>query len=98
MRAKEALALLRYADSDFLSAAGPAVLRLKLLEVDHLAASRRLPDDMREAARLAARELRQLISERPCVSLIDHEAKKELAMRRRPAEAPPRVMPIAGRA
>jgi hypothetical protein len=98
MLAKDALALLFNADSDLLSAAGPAVLRLKLLEVTHLASSRRLPADMREVARLAAMELRQLIHERPCVSLIDHEAQKDLAKVRRPAETPPRIMPKAGRA
>lgn len=75
MRVDEAMALLQCADSEFLSAAGPAVLRLKLLEVTHLAGSRRLPADMREAARVAALELRQLIAERPCVSLVDHVAQ-----------------------
>jgi hypothetical protein len=98
MRAKEALALLNYADSEFLAVAGPAVLRLKLLEVTHLASSRRLPADMREAARLAALELRKLISERPCVSLIDYEAKEDLANGGRAAEAKPFIFPRSGRA
>lgn len=79
MKVADAMALLRCADPEFLSAAGPAVLRLKLLEVTHLAQNRRLTDDMREAARVAAVELRQLIAERPCVSLIDHVAKSDVA-------------------
>lgn len=78
MRGKDALALLSLSDAEFIAAAGPAVLRLKLLEATHLAQSRRLPDDIREAARRAAIELRSLIAERPCVSLIDHAAKQAL--------------------
>lgn len=78
MSVDEAMALLHCADSEFLSAAGPAVLRLKLLEVTHLAGNRRLTADMREAARVAALELRQLIAERPCVSLIDHVAQVDV--------------------
>lgn len=81
MRVKDPLTELLYADCDFLASAGPAVLRLKLLEATHLAASRRLPDDVRAAAREAADELRRLICERPCVSLIDHEAKQSVARR-----------------
>ncbi|PPD42969.1 MAG: hypothetical protein CTY15_11350 [Methylocystis sp.] len=65
--------------ADFLAEAGPAVLRLKLLEVSHLAQSPRLTDEMREDARAAAAELRRLIGERPCVSLIDHAAKMDVA-------------------
>lgn len=76
MQAKDALALLlRGADPDFLEAAGPAVLRLKLMEATHLAQSRRLPEDMRDAAQTAANELRRLIKERPCVSLVDYAAR-----------------------
>ncbi len=79
MTAKNPLALLHGAESDFLAEAGPAVLRLKLLEVSHLAQSPRLTEEMRDAARVAASELRRLISERPCVSLIDHAAKIDVA-------------------
>lgn len=78
MTIDEAMARLRCADSEFLSAAGPAVLRLKLLEVTHLAQSRRLPEEMREAARVAATELRRLIVERPCTSLVDCLAQKDV--------------------
>lgn len=74
MQTKDPLARLLCADN-FLEAAGPAVLRLKLLEATHLAESRRLPEDVRAAARRAALELRELIRERPCASLIDHQAK-----------------------
>lgn len=83
MNVVDAMALLRCADPEFLSAAGPAVLRLKLLEVTHLAQNRRLTEDMREAARVAAVELRQLIAERPCVSLVDHVAKSAVTDPRR---------------
>lgn len=97
MRGKDALALLSFSDPDFLDAAGPAVLRLKLLEATHLAQSRRLPDDMREAARRAANELRRLIRERPCVSLIDHAAQR--AVGDRPlGETAPHISAVAGRA
>lgn len=92
MRAKDVLAQLGFADQEFLRAAGPAVLRLKLLEASHLSESPRLTEEMREAARLAAEELRRLIRERPSVSLIDRAAKQELAKREldapRPAQSP----------
>ncbi|MCX7899868.1 MAG: hypothetical protein N2444_07290 [Methylocystis sp.] len=81
----DAMALLRCADADFLKAAGPAVLRLKLLEVTHLSDSPRLTAEMREAAQLAAQELRALILERPCVSLIDRAAQREVTRARRAA-------------
>ena len=76
MISRNALARLR-AEPEFLAAAGPAVLRLKLLEATHMAQSRLATEEMREAARAAALELRQLIEERPCVSLIDYAAKRE---------------------
>lgn len=78
MQAKDALAVLSCGDAALLESAGPAVLRLKLLEVTHLAQSPRAPDDVRETARRAAEALRELIRERPCVSLIDHAAKREV--------------------
>lgn len=96
MQAKDALALLCCADSEFLEAAGPAVLRLKLLEVTHLAQCRHMPADMREAARIVANELRQLIKERPCVSLIDYAAKKEVTEARRTVEPSPHIHAGAG--
>lgn len=95
MNAADALALLHCADSEFLAAAGPAVLRLKLLEVTHLAQSRRLTEDMREAARIAAAELRQLIAERPCASIMDQAAKMDIVGA--PARRAP-VMDVAGHA
>lgn len=88
MRAKDILAQL--ADRDFLEAAGPAVLRLKLLEATYLAENRRLSGKMREAARQAAEELRRLILERPSVSLIDQAAKRQVDAR--PAEETPPVV------
>jgi hypothetical protein len=81
MQAKDPLARLLCADCEFLAAAGPAVLRLKLLEATHLAESRRLPQEVREAARQAAAELRELIRVRPCVSLIDYQAKRAVTGR-----------------
>lgn len=88
MRAKDILAQLGFADHEFIRAAGPAVLRLKLLEASYLAESPRLTEEMREAARLAAEELRRLIRERPSVSLIDRAAKREVDAPR-PTEAVP---------
>lgn len=79
MTVAEAMALLRCADPDLLTTAGPAVLRLQLLEITHLAQSRRANRDIREAARLAAIELRQLIAERPCASLVDRAAQLDVA-------------------
>jgi len=81
MRVKDPLAHLFCVDCEFLADAGPAVLRLKLLEATHLAESRRLPQEVREAARQAAAELRELISARPCVSLIDYQAKRAVTGR-----------------
>ncbi|WP_363350872.1 hypothetical protein [Methylocystis echinoides] len=82
MRAKDILSQLGFADREFLEAAGPAVLRLKLLEASYLSENRRLPEEMREAARQVAEELRRLILERPSVSLIDRAAKEEVDARR----------------
>jgi hypothetical protein len=65
-------------DEDMLASAGPAVLRLKLLEVTSIAQRRNIPDDILEAARLAAAELKKLISERPCVSLVDFAAREKV--------------------
>lgn len=98
MTVADAMALLRCADTELLSAAGPAVLRLKLLEVTHLAKSPRLPEDMREAARVAATELRQLIAERPCVSLIDRAAKLDIIGAELPGAKRARVAMTAGNA
>lgn len=97
MTGRDAMALLKCAEPEFLALAGPAVLRLKLLEVTQLAESRRLPEEMREAARLAAQELRRLIAERPCVSLIDYAAKSEVTKIRPPA-SPPRLVATPGHA
>jgi hypothetical protein len=96
MRAKDALAQL-YGDGALIADAGPAVLRLKLLEADWLAQDRRLSEDMREAARLAAADLRRLIQSRPCVSLIDHRARAELTEPVREPPPPPCIA-RAGRA
>jgi len=98
MTVTDAMALLHCADAEFLSAAGPAVLRLKLLEVTHLARNRRLTAEMQEAARVAAIELRQLIAERPCVSLIDHVAKNDIANARRLPATSVFIAPFAGHA
>jgi hypothetical protein len=98
MQGKDALALLSFSDNEFLDAAGPAVLRLKLLEADHFAQSRRLPEDMREAARRAALELRALIAERPCISLIDHAAKRAVAEVSSAASPAPQIRLAAGHA
>lgn len=65
-----------FEDADLISAAGPAVLRLKLLEATCVLQKRNLPDEVRDQARFLAAELRRLIAERPCVSLVDILAKE----------------------
>jgi hypothetical protein len=90
MQAKNVLSQL-YGDAELIEAAGPAVLRLKLLEATYLAQDRRLTADMREAARLVAEDLRQLIQQRPCVSLIDHRARESVADPVPPEATPPRI-------
>jgi hypothetical protein len=71
-----------FEDAYFLSSAGPAVLRLKLLEAMHVLQKRNPPKEIRDQTRCAVAELRRLIAERPCVSLIDRIAKeKTLASR-----------------
>jgi len=77
MTIEEALTIVNCGDRELLSTAGPAVLRLKLLEVSHVLQRRQLPDDIRDAAQLAIAELRKLIGERPCVSLVDFAAKEK---------------------
>jgi hypothetical protein len=64
-------------DADFLSDAGPAVLRLKLLEATHVLQTRNPPEEIRAQTIEAVAELRRLIAERPCVSLIDRIAKEK---------------------
>jgi hypothetical protein len=64
-------------DLNLLSSAGPAVLRLKLLEATTVLRTGNPPVEIRRQAKKAVAELRQLIAERPCVSLIDHIAKEK---------------------
>lgn len=76
MTIDEAFEILRFDDSDLIDSAGPAVLRLKLMEVASLV-QRRLPEDeILQAAKAASAELRRLIAERPCVSLVDVRARE----------------------
>jgi hypothetical protein len=77
MTIEEALTIVKCGDPDLLSTAGPAVLRLKLLEVSLVLQRRQLPDEIRAAAEHAVVELRKLINERPCVSLVDFAAKEK---------------------
>lgn len=65
-------------DPEFWDDAGPAVLRLKLLEVMALLQRRDIQDDIRATARSAAFELRQLIAERPCISFVDIAAREKV--------------------
>ncbi len=78
MTIDEAFEKIRFNDQDLLASAGPAVLRLKLLEVASISARRDIPDDISEAARLAAEELKKLIGERPCVSIVDVAAREKV--------------------
>ena len=65
-------------DPEFWGDAGPAVLRLKLLEVLALLQRCDIHDDIRATARSAACELRQLIAERPCISFVDIAAREKV--------------------
>lgn len=78
MTLDDALAVVKCDDSVLLRLAGPAVLRLKLLEVAHVLSKPNLPPEIRAAAQTAARELRTLIAERPCVSLADVAAREKV--------------------
>lgn len=78
MTLDDAMAIVKCDDSIVLRFAGPAVLRLKLLEVSHILAKPHLPDHIRDAAQTAAFELRRLIAERPCVSLVDYAARENV--------------------
>lgn len=77
MTADEAFEILQV-EKEFIEKAGPAVLRLKLMEIGSLCRRRLAGDEAIEAARTAAQELRRLISERPCVSLVDFKARDKV--------------------
>jgi hypothetical protein len=74
MTTDEAFAILRV-EKDLIDNAGPAVLRLALLEVALLQQRRLRDDEVLQAAKTASEELHRLIAERPCVSLIDFRAR-----------------------
>ncbi len=78
MTLDDAMAIVKCDDSILLRFAGPAVLRLKLLEVSHILAKPHLPEEIRAAAQTAVIELRRLIAERPCVSLVDYAAREKV--------------------
>eukprot|EP01037_Dinobryon_pediforme_P013679 gene13679-13795_t len=73
------------ASADF----GPAVLRLRLLEVQLILNRTNLSQDIRERARQAADDLRQAIADRPCASRVDLNAKLSLLMEKSAATASP---------
>lgn len=77
MTADEAFEIL-LVEKEFVQKAGPAVLRLKLMEIGSLCQRRLVGDEVVEAARMAAQELHRLIAERPCVSLIDFKARDKV--------------------
>lgn len=77
MTADEAFEIL-LVEKEFIQKAGPAVLRLKLMEIGSLCQRRLVGDEVVVAARTAAQELRRLIAERPCVSLIDFKARDKV--------------------
>jgi hypothetical protein len=74
MTTDEAFEILRV-EREIIDTAGPAVLRLKLMEIGSLFERRLADADALKAAKTASEELRRLIVERPCVSLIDFRAK-----------------------
>lgn len=76
MTIDDALAVLKCDDAALFTHAGPAVLRLKLLEYSYMLEGRRLSDEIREAALTAVAELRRLIAVRPCVSQVDFAARE----------------------
>ncbi len=78
MTLDDALAAVKCDDTVVLRLAGPAVLRLKLLEVTHVLSRPYVPSEIRSAAQAAAAELRRLIAERPCVSLADFAAREKV--------------------
>ncbi len=78
MTLDDALAVVKCDDSILLRMAGPAVLRLKLLEVTHVLTRPYLPADVRAAAQTAVAELKRLIAERPCVSIADFAAREKV--------------------
>ncbi len=55
--------------------AGPAILRLRLLETTYALRRPSLTDEARAAARLAVDDLRRAIAERPGLSFADLAAK-----------------------
>ena len=59
---------------------GPAVLRLRLLEVQLILDKANVSLDIRERARQVAFDLRQAIADRPCVSRADVSAKLSLLL------------------
>lgn len=77
MTTDEAFKILRV-EKDLIDNAGPAVLRLQLMEIGSLLARRLRDDEILEAAKTASRELQRLIEERPCVSLIDFVARENI--------------------
>lgn len=77
MTADEAFEILQF-EKELIENAGPAVLRLKLMEIGSLFLRRLAGDEVLEAARTASVELRKLIAERPCVSLIDFKARDKV--------------------
>ena len=69
------------ASADF----GPAVLRLRLLEVQLILNRANLSQDIRERARQVAQDLRQAIANRHCTSRADVSAKLSLLLDTNPA-------------
>ncbi len=94
MTLDDALAVVKCDDSIMLRFAGMAVLRLKLLEVSHVLAKPRLPEDIRVAAQTAVVGLKRLITERPGVSMVDYAAREKVLG----PEAPPASLPRPERA
>jgi len=82
MTTEEAFEILRV-ERDFIDNAGPAVLRLQLIEIVSMFTRPLADAEVREAARTASQELHRLIVERPCVSLIDHRAR-EIVLQQKP--------------
>lgn len=78
MTIDEAFAILNIDELNLIASAGPAVLRLKLLEATAILHRRVRQDKVTEAAAIASAVLRRLVMERPCISIADRNAREKV--------------------
>jgi len=98
MTIDEAFAILNIDELNLIASAGPAVLRLKLLEATAILHRRVKQQKVMEAAAIVSAELRRLVMERPCVSIADRNAReKALAAPGAAAQDATNVIPLSFR-